>query len=215
MNEQHLYLNPVMRGYLKIQSRMQIFNYMDPIWVANEVQLKIKICDIFEYLLDLRHDFLLQNALIFFKYYVLQGDHIENDEPRMRRKMHEENKRNPKKQTRKHYDKLDRKDLNLMIIQRLLETHQPGLLPNLANTGLDSGTKDNTETFGFTNLINLKKEEAKMTCFFNYIREKNIEGIPEILDLDQYLSIMLRDTKPLDKPVGSLLPTLLNTFTNI
>lgn len=107
---------------------------MNPIYVYNEVQLKIKICDVFEYLLDLRQDFMMHNALIFFKAYILEGDHIENDEVAFQQKLKKENKE--KKKNRVHYSRLSRTDLNRMIIQRLLKTHHLGLLPNLANTGI-------------------------------------------------------------------------------
>ena len=43
-----------MRGYLKLSAKIQTFNFLDPKYIENEVQLKIKICDFIEHLLDMR-----------------------------------------------------------------------------------------------------------------------------------------------------------------
>lgn len=87
MNEQYLYMNPVMRGYLKFYSSLQGYNYMNPKLVQNEINLKLKICDILDRFLDMRQNFMLQNAIVFFKYYVLKGDHEENNETLMKRRL--------------------------------------------------------------------------------------------------------------------------------
>lgn len=61
----------------------------------------------------------------------------------------------------------------------------------------------------------MKEEDTSKKKFHNYIKELKLCGYPEVLDLDHYLSLNLEDPNPEDNPIGSLLSTLLNTFTNI
>ncbi|CAD8168125.1 unnamed protein product [Paramecium pentaurelia] len=215
-NDQNIYLNPVMKGYLKLQSVIQTQNFLDPKYIENEIQLKIKICDFLEYLLDLRQDFMMQNCIVFFKTYILQGDHIENNPIAYSQYLQKENKKKSKNH-RKQYEELSQRQKNLLIIQRLLKIHALGLLPNLAQTGIkeiDEPQKEEISLTSFTkNLIKINHQEEKAkTRFYNYI---NNPQIPEILDLDQYLSLALEDKNPNDQPVASLLPTFLHTFYHV
>lgn len=59
MNEQHLYSNSVMRGYLKFMNGLQSYNYMDPGVVENEMKVKLQICEILERYLDMRQNFMI------------------------------------------------------------------------------------------------------------------------------------------------------------
>jgi hypothetical protein len=57
--ENSLFLNPIMRGFLRFSNRLQEFNFMDPKHVENELEVKLRVCNVFERLLDLRQNFLL------------------------------------------------------------------------------------------------------------------------------------------------------------
>lgn len=188
---------------------------MDPQHVQNEINVKLKICDIIERLLDMRQNYMIQNVLVFFKYYVLQGDHEENNEELMRRRLNLENKKSKTKKI--NYEDLSQMDKNKLIIERLMGLHQLGLLPNCAKTGIkeiDEPPKESSND-PFAALKLLKESPKGKDRFYSYIAELNLEQAPEIYDLDQYLSMGLDDPNPLESPVGSLLPTLLNSFAHI
>lgn len=122
-----------MRGYLKFANRLNAFNYMDPKFVQNELQVKLKICDIFERLLDLRQNYLMQNTLIFFKVYLLEANHEENNEEQMKKKLKKENKN---RKIKINFEDLVQEQKDQMICERILKIHQLGLLPNIAKTGI-------------------------------------------------------------------------------
>lgn len=87
-----------------------------------------------------------------------------------------------------------------MIIVRLMGMHQLGLLPNIARTGIkdiDNPPKedDNDPFAAIKKLKDLNKIQKK-EAFHSYIAELKLPSTPEILDLDQYLSLGLKDPNP-------------------
>jgi inositol 1,4,5-triphosphate receptor type 1/inositol 1,4,5-triphosphate receptor type 3 len=128
---------------------------------------------------------------VFFKHYIVRGDHEEDNPESLKRLLRGKMK----------LSHVTREMKDEMIVKRVLRTHQKGLLPNIALTGIKEVDKPPKRG---------KDEETK--CFTNYIKERGCKNIPEILDLDQYFSTAHGDPNPLLNPVASLLPTLLNSF---
>jgi hypothetical protein len=70
---------------------------------------------------------------VFFKRFLIEGEHEENDEKKMRKRLKVENR---SRKSPLAFEDLSQEQKNEMIIERMLRAHQLGLLPNTARTGI-------------------------------------------------------------------------------
>lgn len=73
LDDAQVYTNPLIRGYIKLNNQLEELCHEDFQQNPLETQLKLKICDILDFFLNLRQDFLLTNLLTFFKNSVVNG----------------------------------------------------------------------------------------------------------------------------------------------
>lgn len=66
INENQLFHNPLMRGYLKMNCLLERQISTEEDGTQLEINIKLQICDLFEKMLDMRQDFLVENALHWF-----------------------------------------------------------------------------------------------------------------------------------------------------
>ena len=110
-----------MRGYIKFSSRLAGYNYMEPKHVHNERQVKLNICDILEGLLNLRHNFMMLNTLVFFKHYIVNGVHEEDNDYLLKIKLQGMVKDQGDK--RLNIDTITSIERKELIVKRILQIH--------------------------------------------------------------------------------------------
>ncbi|EGR30674.1 MIR domain protein [Ichthyophthirius multifiliis] len=66
IDENLLYNNPLMRGFLKINSSLHSLGIDDNDKLNMDIKIKLQICDIFEQFLNMRQDYLIQNVMHWF-----------------------------------------------------------------------------------------------------------------------------------------------------
>ena len=79
-----MYTNPLMRGFIFLNNKLDSANNEDFNMHPIEVGLKLKICDILDHFLDRRQDFLISNLMTFFKHFIVLGDALpEKDDNKL------------------------------------------------------------------------------------------------------------------------------------
>ncbi|KAL4462524.1 hypothetical protein ABPG74_000354 [Tetrahymena malaccensis] len=191
LEQSKLYDNHIMRGQIKLHNQLEEMNYSDSIGYQTEIKVKLKVLDILEYFMDLRHDYLMTNMLKFFK------DNISN--------------------VGKDLDYVQTKKKILQITK----DHVKGFLPNIPLTGIDSVDKifqykqDGSFKLDFKISLNKKKSKDYKDKFHGYISKKDYIHYQ---DFNNLLSAAIEqsDSKKqedlYENPIATLLPSLLSSF---
>lgn len=67
IDDNSLFRNPIMRGFIRLNNTLENMSYQDETRLKLEIDIKLKICDIFQRILDQRQDYLITNVLLFFR----------------------------------------------------------------------------------------------------------------------------------------------------
>ena len=54
MDDNHIWKNPIMRGYIKLNNQLESLTYEDAHLLESEITIKLKICEVLDYFLDQR-----------------------------------------------------------------------------------------------------------------------------------------------------------------
>jgi inositol 1,4,5-triphosphate receptor type 1/inositol 1,4,5-triphosphate receptor type 3 len=72
-----MYSNPLMKCFIKMNNQLEALTHEDSNTDNSELKLKLTICDIFEYFLDMRQEYLISNLLSFFKKEIMNSKLVE------------------------------------------------------------------------------------------------------------------------------------------
>ena len=187
VDEQNLYNNPSMRSMLSLHYQLERLKIEeDDRKLKADINVKLEICGTFEFLLDMRKNYLISNFLAW--YYKLG------------------------KSMRKKMDNVDYEQKLLRKINNSI----PKVIPAIAKTGiLEIDDEFMAKQKDFLNLdsINIfkkndKKKKKKALKFKNYIEDfsQHPDYVPE-LDV-----LLIGEESKLDELTSELLPSLLVTF---
>ncbi|EGR27735.1 MIR domain protein [Ichthyophthirius multifiliis] len=200
-----LFKNPIMKGFSALNNYLESIIHEDSYLIQNEIQLKMKICDVLNKFLYFHQNYLITNSLFYFK---------------------ESSKNNIFSSFVSGKKDKTQQILNPMISidvafnrwwNYMFETKGIGILPRISLTGIRDIDKqyadmDENQLFNL-NPMQIVKQEATT----NFKEYQNDNKSDKMHDFDTLMTISVKKMKneKIGQPSVSTLPSLLCSFLQI